>query len=320
MNGYVGLTDFDWYSFLRSRGPWDEVNFWQPGGGTLLNPPIGMPFFFKLHAGRGGAIVGFGHFSWRSRLPAWLAWDCFEQANGTPDRRRFLELLAERRSEPVDLGGSFNIGCLLISRPVFFSEGDTVHPPDDWPRSGVQQGKSYDVDKGEGARILAECQARATKYAEGIPPAAGASVHADQPGERFGSAQVIVPRLGQGGFRVRVTDAYGRACAITTEHSLPVLDAAHIRPFAEGGTHDVRNGILLRTDIHRLFDQGLVTVTPDYRFVVSDRLRRDYSNGRAYYDLQREIEKAGIIHLPADHALHPDPVVLEWHRREKFVA
>lgn len=320
MNGYVALTDFEWFSFLRARGPLDEVNFWQPGGGRLLNLPVGAPFFFKLHASRGSKIAGFGHLSWRSRLPASMVWDFFGQDNGTPDRGSFFALLAERRSEPIDLSGSFHIGCLLISRPVFFAESDWVDPPSDWPRTGVQQGKGYDLEQGEGARIHAECLARSATYPEAADPAAGASLHGEAPGERLGAPQTIRPRLGQGGFRVRVTDAYGRACAITTEHSLPVLDAAHIRPFAEGGEHDVRNGILLRTDIHRLFDQGLVTVTPDYRFVVSDRLRRDYRNGRAYYQLQQDIERAGRIHLPSDPGLRPDPALLEWHRRQKFVA
>ena len=81
---------------------------------------------------------------------------------------------------------------------------------------------------------------------------------------------------GQGIFRIGVTDAYDRACAVTTEHSLPVLEAAHIRPYSEGGEHRVSNGLLLRSDIHRLFDKGYVTVTPDYRFLLSQRLKQDF--------------------------------------------
>jgi putative restriction endonuclease len=72
----------------------------------------------------------------------------------------------------------------------------------------------------------------------------------------------VRPRLGQGTFRIATIQAYERACAVTGEHSLPALEAAHIRPFAEGGTHDVSNGLLLRADLHRLFDRGYVTVTP----------------------------------------------------------
>ena len=108
-------------------------------------------------------------------------------------------------------------------------------------------------------------------------------VREDSP--RYGTPQLIAPRLGQGIFRVAVMDAYGRACAVTQEHSLPALEASHIQPYAKDGPHDVRNGILLRADLHRLFDQGYVTITPAYRIEVSSRLKEDYRNGRSYYPL-----------------------------------
>ena len=91
---------------------------------------------------------------------------------------------------------------------------------------------------------------------------------------------LVRPRLGQGTFRVAVTDAYSRACAVTGEHSLPVLEAAHIRPYALTGPHDINNGLLLRADLHRLFDLGYLTVTPDHALHVSERLKADYDNGR----------------------------------------
>ena len=69
---------------------------------------------------------------------------------------------------------------------------------------------------------------------------------------RYGSASMVFPRLGQGSFRVLVTDAYGRQCAATGERTLPVLQAAHIHPYAVGGPHRVDNGLLLRSDLHTL--------------------------------------------------------------------
>lgn len=100
---------------------------------------------------------------------------------------------------------------------------------------------------------------------------------------RYGEPVLVSPRLGQGIFRVSVLDAYNRACAVTGEHLLPVLEAAHIMPYSQGGTRDVTNGLLLRSDIHRRFDSGYVTVSPDYRFQISDALAEDFHNGRTYY-------------------------------------
>lgn len=62
-----------------------------------------------------------------------------------------------------------------------------------------------------------------------------------------------------------------RRCAITHERTLPALEAAHIRPYGDVGEHEARNGVLLRRDIHSLFDAGYVTVAPDLRFEVSRR-------------------------------------------------
>jgi putative restriction endonuclease len=50
-----------------------------------------------------------------------------------------------------------------------------------------------------------------------------------------------------------------------------VLQAAHIRRVREGGTHGVDNGLLLRSDVHTLFDRGYLTVTPAYQLRVSRR-------------------------------------------------
>jgi len=70
---------------------------------------------------------------------------------------------------------------------------------------------------------------------------------------------------------------------VTGEKTLPILDAAHIRPFGQGGEHEITNGLLLRTDIHRLFDLGYVTVSNEGRFEVGQRLKEDFENGRHYY-------------------------------------
>lgn len=125
---------------------------------------------------------------------------------------------------------------------------------------------------------------------------------------RHGKAQIVKPRLGQASFRLAVLDAYDGACAVTTEHSLPVLEAAHIRPYSQGGEHEVRNGIPLRRDLHRLFDLGFMTIRPNRRLAISGRLRDDWANGRAYYELEGR-----QITVPTSHEDQPDPALLEWH-------
>ncbi len=112
-----------------------------------------------------------------------------------------------------------------------------------------------------------------------------------------------------------VTDAYGRRCAVTQEHTLPVLEAAHIRPFSAGGPHDVRNGLLLRADLHILFDRGYVTVDEQERFVVSRRLATEWHNGKDYYSRQ-----GSRIVVPSVLEERPSQEYLEWHRSHVFIA
>src|SRR5688572_19278450 len=245
MTGYVAVTDYDWYSFLRLPKDWEEVNFWQPSSHGLLDPPRGMPFFFKLKNEYGSPIVGFGYFSWRSKLPAWMAWDTFGAANGAPDRNSMLARISRLRRDPAaDPAGGYEIGCLLIASPVFFDEHLWVRAPIDWPQN-VQRGKSYDITFGEGRRIYEECLARASStihnMPENRPPVTDIApgLVYEHAGERFGKPYVAKPRLGQGGFRVAVSDIYRRRCAISSEHSLPALEAAHIKPYAQGGAHDL---------------------------------------------------------------------------------
>ena len=125
----------------------------------------------------------------------------------------------------------------------------------------------------------------------------------------YGAPVTIRPRLGQGAFRVEVTDAYLRRCAITGEKTLPALEAGHIRPYAKSGPHEIRNGLLLRSDLHNLFDLGYLTVTLDYKVKVSRRIREEFENGRDYYALDGQ----RLAVLPSDETARPAREFLEWH-------
>lgn len=87
----------------------------------------------------------------------------------------------------------------------------------------------------------------------------------------------ILRRRGQRDFREQLLQAYGRKCAITGCEVVAALEAAHITPYSEVRTHGVSNGLLLRADIHTLFDLYLITVDPSTLCVrVAPSLRADY--------------------------------------------
>ena len=173
----------------------------------------------------------------------------------------------------------------------------------------------YDTTESAGQDIWSNVKQRMTALTlvtakiDGVPLVA-------EPDKKYGSPVEIRPRLGQSSFRVLVTDAYQRRCAITGESTLMALEAAHIVPYSGEGGHDVRNGLLLRADFHRLFDVGLVSVTPDLRVRVSQRIKEEWFNGKVYYRLDNE----PLSVVPLHPSMRPDPDRLDWHYRNRFQA
>lgn len=307
MIGWVAPTDHDWFDFLASRPPFEEVNFWTPSTHFSFRGEPGAPFFFKLKSPR-NVIAGFGYFSRYDPLPEFLAWECFGEANGA---RSFEEMKARvdgirARNQMEGATGLQQIGCIVLANPVFFPKENWIPQPTNWPPRNLRPMR-YNLSEGEGKRIWDECLPLSVLLSPGQPPPVVAE-------DRYGEPVLVCPRLGQGGFRLAVTAAYGRACAMTTEHSLPALEAAHIKPFALDGPHQVKNGILLRSDIHRLFDAGYITVTPDYRVQVSDDLKEHFSNGRTYYPFANQ----PLSVVPDRAEDRPDRELLRWHNEVRF--
>lgn len=298
MRYWIGITDWDWFRFLAAKPALDEVNFWQPSAGR--RPAAleeGQLFLFKLHASRGGKIVGGGFFLKYEAMPIHWTWDAFGEENGAASFGEMLRRIEHYRRSAVDVQAD-KVGCLVLVEPFFLEESEWINAPADWA-SNIVQGKWLESDVGEGSRIWDQVQLALGRRV----PLEHAIAET-----RYGKPIVVHPRLGQGAFRLLVTHAYDRRCAVTGERTLPVLDAAHIKPYAELGPHRLENGILLRKDLHALFDAGYVTVTPSLKLRVSRRIREEFENGRDYYALQ-----GTRVRTPSPPAPPPSLEYLEWH-------
>jgi hypothetical protein len=90
----------------------------------------------------------------------------------------------------------------------------------------------------------------------------------------------VLQRLGQQSFRKKLLVAYRQRCAMTRCQTLWVLEAAHITPYRGIKTNAVTNGLLLRADIHTLFDLGLISIEPsEGKIHVSSRLKGSQYSG-----------------------------------------
>ncbi len=247
---WLAKADPDWFDFLAAQPDLDEVNLWAPGASAhagAMQP--GELVLFGMDSPR-GTIGGFGVLDRANDYPLSLVWEALGSKNGTAS---LAQLREKTRRHGVAAGSDHAIACRIVVEPVFL-------PARLWIPRPAGNG-AYDTATTEG-RLLWERLHEAAGLA-----LAGSSALRDRQlafrgpdhsrGERYGAPRLVQPRRGQGAFRLAVTDAYRRQCAISGGKVLPALEAAHIRAYGEGGEHDVANGLLLRRDIHAVFDAGL---------------------------------------------------------------
>jgi putative restriction endonuclease len=312
MRLFVAVTDNRWFALHASTDHVEEVNFWRPSPDAtfkVLQP--GELLLFKLHTPL-NFIVGGGFFARFLQLPVNLAWDTFREANGVTSLLEMRQRIAHYRRTPMLQHENPTIGCIMLGEPFFWPRDNWIPCPEDFKLNTVQ-GKGYDSELGAGRELWKAVSERlqigsATKLEPGT--AALAAVESNG----FGKPQVILPRLGQGLFRILVTDAYERRCAITGERTMPVLDAAHIMPYTVVQRHEISNGLLMRSDLHRLFDGGYLTIDPaDHRVVVSKRIKEEFNNGKEYYGLE-----GARIREPIESWAKPHKENLEYHAHQVF--
>ncbi len=242
-----------------------------------------------------------------------LAWAGFGIKNGARTLDEMRARIEKYRRQPADRRQDYHIGCVLLTRPFFLPRELWIPVPTDW-KQNIVQGKGYDPASAEGRALFESLQAALQRLGATLAARPAARERLPVPAEGYGKPHLVEPRLGQGAFRVLVTEVYDRRCAISGERVLPVLEAAHIRPYKQGGPHAITNGVLLRSDYHTLLDGGYLTITPDYRLEVSRRIREDFENGRDYYARQ-----GAMIRRPAQAGDCPDRAVLEWHNQNVFL-
>jgi putative restriction endonuclease len=233
---FVGLTERAWVERVAALAPGD-ANLWRPHQRSFRALVPGEPYLLKLHA-PWNAIVGAGRFVAAERLPLSLAWLAFGEANGVADPAEFRWRVA--RAHPEQAVADPPLSCVVLDRPVVLDEADWLAVPDDW-RPSVAHGKVY--QGGEAQALWDALRFRLGGRWDDEPPADDA--------------------LSPGRFRLAVAEAYGRRCAATGERSLAALDVVQLRPPWRGGPFRVENGLLLRADLARLFEHGLLCVEPE---------------------------------------------------------
>ncbi len=312
---FIANTDHNWFDFLADVSRFqrlDEVNFWQPKGLRPMRRMLpGTPVFFRLK-GKRSAIGGYGFFVVFKELSLTAAWDLFGHKNGDPTLERFLTRIGRYRGQDLldPRTRAAPLGCNVLRNAVFW-------PPERWIPWGKAEDWPMNVMQGATMRDAAQRELLlGAVTADGTPFPAELTddfvlVQADS--RRIVERGQVV-REGQGSFRARLLDVYEGQCAITGEHTQPVLDAAHVQDYLGPSSNHVQNGLLLAKELHTLFDLGYLTVTPKHVVRISQRLRADWNNGRRY-----ETFDGKPVFVPQRPELQPSKLALEWHGDVKFL-
>lgn len=118
------------------------------------------------------------------------------------------------------------------------------------------------------------------------------------------NSQKSKKRKGQSEFRNTVLKTYDFKCCVTSETCIEVLQAAHIQPYINNDSNHVQNSLCLRIDIHKLFDEGLITLNDEFEIVVSSLLEKSH-----YKSLEGR-----KINLPKDKNDYPSLCAIKKHR------
>jgi HNH endonuclease len=293
----IANTDHRWFDQLRATLSDFEVNFWSPTPWNVRSIDAGSRLYFMLkHPIR--LIGGYGIFRGYETLRVSEAWRRFGKGNGVSsadELRDRVEGYANKRSANFQPASDREIGCLMLSDPVLFDDQYFLDPSRfgvEFPRQVV---KFKTFDEPDPFAQAWDFLNREPDFDLVIGEAAKATSERKQ-------------RLGQAQFRRLVLDAYGSRCCVSGTNVEAVIQAAHIQPYVSSASNHVQNGLPLRSDLHTLFDNGLLGVGPDHVLLVSSRL-----DGTEY-----ERYRGKRLLLPLNPVTRPSEAALELHRNAIF--
>ena len=164
-------------------------------------------------------IAGGGFFIKFVHLRLGLAWETFGEGNGVRTLQEGRRRIAQYRAAAIAPNEDPDIGCIILSEPFFFPEDMWIPVPRDFSLN-IVSGKGYSTDEKGGRALWAQITER-LKMSTASQVDAGTATIAAIESPRYGNPVPVRPRLGQGAFRVVVTDAY--------ERRPQLLESAHCR-------------------------------------------------------------------------------------------
>ena len=296
----VAPTDLDWFQQLRSEGIKGEViNFWTPTPWNINRLQANDKLYFMLKSPI-RKIGGYGTFVEYKNMKASDAWRIYGRDNGVENLSELISRTDGYKSKNTKKKLTIDpeIGCILLKDPEFYEDNNF--------RTDEQEGISFpnQVVKlkyfNQREKITTKEKITTIKVSKSFELIDSGKVKRKQLTQK--------ERKGQAGFRRDILKIYNNSCSITGITQKEVLEAAHIQGYVNEESNNVQNGICLRVDIHKLFDNGLITIDSEYKILVSSMLK-----STEYENLNGK-----KINLPQNKIYYPSLTALENHNKLVF--
>jgi len=296
----VAPTDLDWFQQLRSEGVKGEViNFWTPTPWNISRLQANDKLYFMLKSPI-RKIGGYGTFVEYKNMKASDAWRVYGRDNGVENLSELISRTDGYKSKNTkkELTIDPEIGCILLKDLEFYDDNNFKTDEEDGISFPKQVVKLKYFNKRE--KIISKEKVTTIKVSKSFELIDSSKVKRKQLTQK--------ERKGQAGFRRDILKIYDNSCSVTGITQKEVLEAAHIQGYVNEESNNVQNGICLRVDIHKLFDNGLITIDSEYKVLISTMLK----------STEYESLNGKKINLPQNKTYYPSATALENHNKLVF--
>ena len=294
----IAPTTLSWFHQLRNEGLQGEViNFWTPTPWNINRLKKGDKLYFMLKSPI-RKLGGYGKFVEYKNMKASDAWKKYGRDNGVDDLTNLITITsgyASKHSKFPVLPDP-EIGCIILNEPEFFDDENFITDKSigvNFP-SQVVKLKYFDTEE----------------TIEITPKEIRVSSNFDLVDSQKSKKKQLTQkeRKGQSSFRKNILHIYEETCAVTGVQQKEVLEAAHIQTYINEESNHVQNGICFRSDIHKLFDNGLLSIDSNYNVIISSLLQSS-----EYKKIQGK-----KIKLPKNKLHYPSVEALSYHNKYKL--
>ncbi len=291
----ISPTDIEWFKFLRREGLNSEINFWTPTPWNVSQLSSGDKLYFMLKSPI-RKIGGYGQFVEYQNMGLNDAWNKFGLKNGCVSKIELINRLDNYKAANSSDGRSVTeseIGCIILTNSVFYDDDKFL----DLDNYDISFSKYIVKMKYFSEKDPLELDSELTSNDFELRPITI---------EKLKRSRFVTYRKGQSRFQSIITAAYSNKCCITDETTPELLEAAHIQPYIDLESHHVKNGLLLRIDLHKLYDSGLMYIDEYFKVHISPEVKSKY-----YQSLN------GVtIKLPENKNDYPSIAALQFRKSE----